>query len=251
MSNTIPISRPEVVVDETHAKAIIRNWLRDSNNKRKIALTLFEKWNVKVKGKKANLQKVITPYLDKIDSIVIKRGETSPWEVGFTTQTPDFIRYCFLQESQKLTINGKSKSESYTPLVFDVISTRTLINQSIIACYLTEHFLARILMRTEAKDLTEIKFHLKFLVDAVESIFARGGVPSKKFVISTVEGLIFIDSIMVFHTKVLLVKTYIPKHEMYPSTLKVYEKLMDGLSESQNCMLIENKCYIDLKSSVE
>ena len=55
MNELSPIDKPAVLSDESHAVAIIKNWMRATETARCKAKNLLRDLNIEIKGKKHNI----------------------------------------------------------------------------------------------------------------------------------------------------------------------------------------------------
>tara|TARA_R110001583_G_scaffold76235_1_gene208917 strand:+ start:7957 stop:8712 length:756 start_codon:yes stop_codon:yes gene_type:complete len=250
MNELSPIDKPAVLSDESHAVAIIKNWMRATETARCKAKNLLRDLNIEIKGKKHNINKIIIPYLDSIDSIVISRSDKQIECKKNTSILTNPISYTFLQSTYRLQVGRGDKDRLLVPIVTEYIQTKSLKHTPYVVCYLTEHFLARVLMRTNSNIFEDIKLYLATLIEKVHEIY-RGEVGvNRDLVIVSDDGIVFIDTELVNGSYSFVIKTYISKGRLYGGTAKAFNNIIDAKQGEETFILSTKEHFASMKVSV-
>jgi hypothetical protein len=245
--NQHSISRPDNLRDESHAKAIVYNWMKHAQREAVSNLkNLGDKTSQSPKGKKYNLNKIITPILDATDSVLVLRSDKKIKKTIRPT-IPPVINTVYFELRQRISHPDISNDFQYTPLIFNDFDTKTMKQQKVLMCLLTDHFLARLLMRTEARNLRGLLDGLITLTNTLMTAIPKDKIPKTDFVVVTENEIIPMVYFEMNSCPTLRTKTYIPRIEWFGSTKKVCEGIISQFSSTHNCSLIYSKDFDKMK----
>ncbi|MBE8232448.1 MAG: hypothetical protein HAW67_01845 [Endozoicomonadaceae bacterium] len=238
--DTKPVGRPKCLRDESHAKAIVFNWMSHAQRETRTNLdNLGEKTTEPPKGKKYNFNKIITPILNAGDSIIVLRSDKHRKNI-LRSSVDSVVNIAYFELRAHITHPDMVQDFQYTPLMFNVFDTKTLRQQKIMMCLLSDHFLARLLMRTNAENLKALFESLNTLCRALMTAISAETIPKRDFIIVTENEMIPMEYFEIENSPTLRTKTYIPRSDWIGSTKSVCEDLIAKFCPTLDCYFIHS-----------
>ena len=240
------IERPEFIYDESHAKAIIRNWI--SNGEMLHLESLSSSFRVSHKPTRKNFFKMIDSFENVYGDLIVNKRDSVTVK-SFTSKKPRYVELALFSDRLALPYH-KTKLLPISVMLFDTKAYH--ITDPVCAFYLSEHLLARIVMRSNATGLKDIaSWAREYYLFIMEAKF-HSTIPDDDFILLNKDSYIpftYIDGID--KANGLVAKTWIPKSEWTASTskkLKYYLESMNGI-ENCNAVLIR-KSDFDSNSNI-
>lgn len=234
------IDRPDIIQDESHAKAIVRNWIRNGE------VLHQENLNNILSGDSSrtrrNFFKMIDTFEKVYGNLVVNRRHSENLK-GNLSGRPRFVELAFFAD--RLTFDYHRTK--LLPIALIVFDTKKFSSTHPVCVFnLSEHLLARLVMRSQVSCLKDIarwaNEHYLFIMEAKY----KGFIPKKDFILLTKDSFIpftYIKSID--ESNGLVAKTWIPKSEWNESMLnklKSYLVEIDKVPDSKG-LLIETDTF--------
>ncbi|HCM1508094.1 TPA: hypothetical protein N2916_004505 [Vibrio parahaemolyticus] len=224
------IARPDFIQDESHAKAIARNWIRNGEIIHQENLPNFLS-GYRSRTRK-NFFKMIDSFEELYGNLMVNRRDSKNSR-GNSSKKTKYVELAFF--SDRLTLEyHKSK---LLPIVVMLFDTKTLtFTNPVCAFNLSEHLLARLIMRSEASGLKDIAHwaskHYLFIMEGK----VNGTLPKKDFILLTKCSFVpftYIHSID--ESNGLVAKTWIPKSEWSNSMLEKLKFYLEEIDRLPDC----------------
>lgn len=156
MNNLQPENRPLGRVDESHAKAICYNWMRTAIKQSEISLNKCKEKLVKnkaVRGKRGVYLKEIIPQINAVSPITVVKSVA---KTKHRNTVPDYLWVVIIKSRQHIKHDDIDYNKQYTPLILTEFGCKDRETRNVPFSLISDHFLGRLLMRTQAKSLIEL-----------------------------------------------------------------------------------------------
>lgn len=233
MQKDIPlkIERPARFADEKHARAIIKNWLSHEEAKTEKSINNLA-GHPEFKSRK-QMVKYTKKLKEAYGEMLINYRDSN--EGKRTEKLPRYIEISMLSFRYKATDESKTK---LLPMLVTVIDTKSFDPPNLVTmCNISEHALARLLMRSEAKSLKEVNSILEPYAFAVVAAAQMNKIPTSHFSVITHDGYIpFVWNGRPGDRNHLVAKTFISRDKWNRKTeAKLAPKIKD-LPEDMACI---------------
>lgn len=224
------IKRPDSFLDENHAKAVITSWITNGEVLHQEKLKSFLLGH---KGKSRTKFFKMIDSLERLYGDLVVSRRNSKNSKGNISNRPRFVELAFFSDRITLPYH-KTK---LLPIVVMGFDTKNLdFSDPVCSFYLSEHLLARLIMRSKAKSLKDIaswaEAHYLFIM---ESKF-NGDLPTEDFILITKDSFIpftFINDIE--KENGLVAKTWIPRSEWSKNMLSKLSPYLDDMDKISGC----------------
>jgi hypothetical protein len=241
--NSKPICRPKILNDESHAKAIVFNWIDHAISKQETNIEHIKSqgW-VCQKGKKYNYNKILAPRLEAMKPTIIFRSDEFERHLLRGGKVPSVVSILYFSNRQRIFHPDVNCDFKYVGLILDHIDTKNMKQTGLLACLLSDHFLARVLMRTESNNLSSLFVHIQDLFNHIFNGIMTNKIPKENFLIVTRHALFPMEYFEVESKPTLRTKTFIPSNEWVGVTKKVCEDIVSQFSSNlESCIILSDE----------
>lgn len=223
------LPRPDKIIDESHARAIIRNWINCKEEEcakycNNVADTFGDSTNRRAVYDKYKKMKNLLGDLLFRETPKIKHGKIPRHlELVYTTYA----------------IRINDKGTRLVPINYYLIDTKKLsmVDYSDMVWLISEHALARILMRTNSQDITKVFSHLAIFIQALlYGTLNHTQAHLSDFILISRDAYVPVSVDSVYEGDFYTMKTWIGKEYWTRATREKLKPHLDKLSDKNPVM---------------